>query len=285
MLSLAHIVKSNRLLAAIAAPVARRLPNDALLRMEAAFIRLQWPVRYAGKILARNRDDKIRVNIGSGGYWIRRDWKNLDHPSAHYKFTPGLLDYQFDLTSGEPFPFESGSVDRFYCSHTVEHIPADCLPHILREVHRCLKPGGAVRITTPNVDLAIEAYRTGNIAFFKNHQGETIENKLLFFFATYFYDKTAPNEVRENFASMSKVDFLEHYRMRIPLRSQIEHTGNHINWFTNEKLSALLRRAGFANVYTSSAHKSAFPDMRGGDKHNGFDSTVPGESIFVEAVK
>lgn len=54
-----------------------------------------------------------------------------------------------------PWPIKDNSVDEFFCSHFIEHIPHgndghnDPFYQFFDEVFRCLKPGGVIRTITP----------------------------------------------------------------------------------------------------------------------------------------
>lgn len=143
-------------------------------------------------------NQKLMINIG-GGYYFRRHWRVMDFPGQWYYFAKGSIDYEFDLTSGDSFPLASNSVSFFFSSHTLEHIPQECCQHIINEMYRCLKPGGAVRITMPDFDLAYEAFARNCIKFFVKYPGRCIEEKFLDFFATYMKDKIDYEELRNFF--------------------------------------------------------------------------------------
>jgi hypothetical protein len=70
---------------------------------------------------------------------------------------PGV-DIVWDLTV-YPWPIETGSVGRAYCSHYIEHIPMGLVEHggvmkdaffaFFDEVHRILAPGGQITVIAP----------------------------------------------------------------------------------------------------------------------------------------
>src|SRR5262249_20200369 len=61
-------------------------------------------------------------------------------------------------------PFRDSSLDFLYSHHVIEHLPD--LHFHFREMHRCLKPGGAFRVGGPNGDSAIKKFYEGDIAWF-----------------------------------------------------------------------------------------------------------------------
>ena len=55
------------------------------------------------------------------------------------------------MDATQPFPFPSGSFDLIFSEHMIEHVPFDQGQKMLRECFRVLKPGGKIRIATPNL--------------------------------------------------------------------------------------------------------------------------------------
>jgi predicted SAM-dependent methyltransferase len=237
------------------------------------------------QIADRKQDaEKLMVNIGSGIYY-RRHWRTLDFPSAWYPYPDYMVSYKFDLTGGAPFPFEDDAVAFFFCSHTIEHIPQEFCQHIFNEVYRCLRPGGAFRITTPDFDKGYNAYARGDESYFDKYPGNCIEERFLNYFATYMQGRISPEEFRQRYDNMSKAEFADSFTSAIPRESQLEHNGNHINWWNFEKFEQMFKEAGFTEIYQSQAQQSRFPEMRGFGRLDGFDTTHPEISIFVEAIK
>jgi len=60
-----------------------------------------------------------------------------------------------------PLPLPAESFEAVYCSHVLEHMPAYAIPHLLTEFHRVLKPGGVVRVLTPNPETAAQTVLSG----------------------------------------------------------------------------------------------------------------------------
>jgi glycosyltransferase involved in cell wall biosynthesis/SAM-dependent methyltransferase len=59
---------------------------------------------------------------------------------------------EVDLFDAErdPFPYPDGHFDTVLCCELIEHLPTDPM-HMMSEVNRILKPGGAFVLTTPNI--------------------------------------------------------------------------------------------------------------------------------------
>jgi len=53
---------------------------------------------------------------------------------------------------------------------------------------------------------------------------------------------------------------LEHFASQC--KFEAKYAGSHVNWWTEEKLGAVLRDAGFSTVYRSGHGQSVAPPMR-----------------------
>ena len=62
------------------------------------------------------------------------------------------------LDATKPFPFESGVLDYIFSEHFIEHISWHAGKFMLMECHRVLKPGGIVRIATPDLAVLLDLY-------------------------------------------------------------------------------------------------------------------------------
>lgn len=78
-------------------------------------------------------------------------------------------DYFTQLDISQPLPFESSCVDWVYAEHLVEHVS----PHVgiswLTEVRRVLRPGGLLRLTTPDLQKYLKNYFDDS-GFFAEHR-------------------------------------------------------------------------------------------------------------------
>jgi predicted SAM-dependent methyltransferase len=59
------------------------------------------------------------------------------------------------MDATEPFPFESDSLDYIFSEHMIEHVTYEGGARMLRECYRTLKPGGKVRIGTPDLQAVV----------------------------------------------------------------------------------------------------------------------------------
>ncbi|MCP4618260.1 MAG: methyltransferase domain-containing protein [Bradyrhizobium sp.] len=90
-----------------------------------------------------------KLHIGCG-FNVLPGWLNTDY----YPTAPDIA----HLDATKPFPFEDATFDFVFSEHMIEHIPYPDGCNMLRECCRVLKPGGVVRISTPNLSFLIELY-------------------------------------------------------------------------------------------------------------------------------
>jgi len=90
-----------------------------------------------------------KLQIGAGGNFLE-GWLNTDYlpKSGRYVF----------LDATKPFPFADSSFDYVFSEHIIEHIPYQAGCFMLRECRRVLKPGGRVRIATPDLATLLALY-------------------------------------------------------------------------------------------------------------------------------
>ena len=87
-----------------------------------------------------------KLQIGSGANRIE-GWLNSDY----FPVRPEVI--HIDAT--RRFPLESNCIDYVFNEHMIEHIPYQAGYHMLGEIHRILKPGGKLRISTPDIQFLI----------------------------------------------------------------------------------------------------------------------------------
>ncbi len=79
-------------------------------------------------------------------------WANIDRKSN------GMV-VGWDLTYG--LPVRSGSVGLIFSEHFIEHLTLTQAKVLLAECHRCLRPDGILRLSTPSLEKVFEEYRMG----------------------------------------------------------------------------------------------------------------------------
>ena len=103
----------------------------------------------------------VKVHLGPGTRNYLQGWINVDANA----FT-ARIDVWADI--GHGLPFRDNTVDAIYSHHVIEHLPDQFLPAHFREMYRCLKPGGMIRVGGPNADSAIRKYLEGDLAWFSD---------------------------------------------------------------------------------------------------------------------
>ena len=103
----------------------------------------------------------VLINVGCGDAPLP-GFVNLDLDRA--------ADIRLDVRDG--LPFADGTVDGVYSEHFVEHLTQAELVNFLRECRRVLRPGGTVRMATPDLAELVRCYgdpdwlaRSGLVAY------------------------------------------------------------------------------------------------------------------------
>jgi SAM-dependent methyltransferase len=85
-------------------------------------------------------------------------WVNSDIAAG-----PGV-DVVADIRHG--LPLAADSFDYIVAIHVLPEIPYSDLDKSLAELRRVLRPGGVLRLSLPDMDLAIKAYLSGDVDYF-----------------------------------------------------------------------------------------------------------------------
>jgi SAM-dependent methyltransferase len=122
--------------------------------------------------------------------------------------------------------FEDGSVDAIYLGQCVEHFNRQHgIINLLAECHTLLRKGGILRITTPDLDKLLDAYRLGRMHQFCDEQPA-------------YYAKAAPaDQLAYILYGATGAD------------CQIENYEGHFHCFTRGTLATALTEAGFSGPY------------------------------------
>ncbi len=255
---------------------------DARTRIQSARWRAsQWRQQELWALRKRwlDRPEHLMVNIGAGSWYVQ-GWKVLEYEGRWYRFAKSFIDYHHDLRSTQPFPFADNSVQVFYSEHVFEHLNDECCKAALREAYRCLKSGGGIRIVVPDADLIYDRFLNADREFFKSWMDRDNASMAEAFRTLIGHARTPLDEpaLMDALARLRKEEFLGWCSR--DLEYDVERAGEHINWFTFDKLARFLTEAGFRDVCKCEAQKSRFEEIRGAH----FD-TRPWYSLHVDCVK
>ena len=94
--------------------------------------------------------DPVKLNIGCGpnplGGWINCD---LEPFSGQVR----------KLDATQLFPFDEATFTHVFSEHMIEHVPVTGGEVMIRECFRVLRPGGRIRISTPDLEFLIALTR------------------------------------------------------------------------------------------------------------------------------
>jgi predicted SAM-dependent methyltransferase len=195
----------------------------------------------------------IKVSLGTGSH-IKPGWINSDYEPLNKEI--------LYVNATECFPFPEQSVDYFHTEHMIEHVPISLAQVMLSECYRTLKPGGKIRVATPDI------MKLG---------------KLLF-----------DPDAREtsDYAEWALKTFPPALEQSTPLTPCMVFNNYMRNWghqfiYDEKTLTALLIKAGFVSAYRCEINESEDPHLAGqemrqlaiGDAANSF------ETMVIEATK
>jgi hypothetical protein len=140
--------------------------------------------------------------------------------------------YYLDATSR--WPFEDGAVSRVFADNMIEHITLELARRFLAEAHRCIRPGGVIRLVTPDIRRHVDVYLQGPAA--------------------------VSGDVAEHYRALGVS--VEHPvdLVRIPIGVFGHHVGQVYDF---DALAAELERAGFRDPVSCEVGQSEHPELRG----------------------
>jgi len=106
--------------------------------------------------LLKRHKGNLRLNVGCGTDY-KAGWVNIDNNSDD---NIEKLDLNWDLRN--PLPFPDNSVDYIFNEHFIEHLTVEEGQKSAKDFMRVLKPGGVMRIATPDLRDAVDLYNDPN---------------------------------------------------------------------------------------------------------------------------
>lgn len=243
-------------------------------------------------------------NIGAGSFG-HPYWTNVDYATEHYRNAQKNPFLNYDLMELKPLPIEDNVAELVYSSHTIEHVSDEAVRNMLSESYRILKPGGGIRLTSPDAWLEFQAYMRRDISYWywvdsysrpgtweklykKSLSKASIHQLFLHHFASQLCEididdspqkKYSDSEISEIFSNNPDVETLNFFTKQCKFNP--DHPGNHISYWTHEKVKFVLKEVGFSDPYISGWGQSVLPPLR---DTNLFDNTHPKISLYVEAI-
>jgi len=193
--------------------------------------------------LASNKSRKLQVGAGPTS---RAGWLSTD-------IAPDL-DGVVYLDATQRFPFDDGTFDYLYSEHMIEHVPWAAGRFMLRECARVLKPGGTIRIATPDLSVILGLYGGGGDA------------------------------VRQRYIQWITDRYLEgvtEYRATFVINNAFRNWG-HQFLYDADLLQTAMREAGFTDIRRCNVGESDDENLRGIESHG--DNVADHEMVAFETM-
>jgi len=194
------------------------------------------------------------LHIGSGSTTLP-GWLCTDICPSNNKVTY--------LDATKKFPLPNNSFQYIYSEHMIEHITHIQGLSMLKECYRVIKPGGRIRIATPDLKQILLLY-TGQPKGFNSQ------------YIKWSMDTFAKDE-RDTFGYESSIVF-----------NYFFHKWGHQFIYDEQTLTALLIKAGFKEPKRVAIHCSEDPNLANIERHQdavNSETMIEFETMIVEAVK
>jgi predicted SAM-dependent methyltransferase len=186
-------------------------------------------------------------------------------PKLHVGAGPQRIDgwLNTDLISGEAYldlgrrlPFADDTFAYAFGEHVIEHIPQAVGARLIGELHRVLRPGGVLRLTTPDLRKVIAIYEDRN-----------------------------PVVTREDYARFLGEQTGKRYERPAQIFNDYTRLWGHQWIYDEDDLTAVLREAGFGEVRRQETGESGHAALAGLERHGGAEWVNRAEAMCLEAVK
>ena len=227
-------------------------------RLSASHLGIKHDQRLIDRYL-RDVTTERKLQLGCGRNWLE-GWLNSDY----FPRTSDIL--QLDVTIA--LPFENDTFDYIFSEHVIEHISYPEGAYMLEECFRVLKPGGVLRVGTPDLAFLVNLYREDEAASQSRTQ---IEQEFLEYFLA--------NEIKDR-ETNAPVDFDTY------LINKFVRAWGHEFIYDEKSLRHMMTTLGFADITRCEVMESEHRALCGLEN---IDRKPPGhialETIVMESTK
>ena len=185
-----------------------------------------WQSRRIRKYMRTTQEPKLQIGCGGN---LLDGWLNTGISLRECR--AGIY-----LDAGKRFPFPDASFDYIFSEHLFEHLTYPQAINMLKESYRVLKPGGVMRVATPNLRFLLGLYQDPENLLHKRYIEYTAKNGNLPPTAVFVINRF--------------------------------HTAwGHQIVYDKETLTTLLEQAGFKDVCSCEVSQSSHPALNGVEGH------------------
>lgn len=185
-----------------------------------------WQNRGIRKYLQSTREPKLQIGCGANRL---EGWLNTGIILQECR--AGIY-----LDAGKRFPFPDATFEHIFSEHVFEHLTYPQAMNMLKESYRVLKPGGVIRIATPDLRFLLGLYQDPEKPLHKRYIEFTAKNGELPPTAVYVINRF--------------------------------HTAwGHQIIYDKETLASLLEQTGFRDVCECEVSQSNHPALNGVEGH------------------
>jgi predicted SAM-dependent methyltransferase len=208
-------------------------------------------IRSVKTYLSENNGPKLQLGAGQN---ILPGWFNTDYfPRENIFF--------LDVT--KTFPIPESSFNFIFTEHHIEHISYKNAVFMLKECYKILKPGGVIKITTPDLKTSLNNY------LHNDFEGKGIVNTTKDYIYSGFYKAVNYIPVDDYFKAHEINDMFMNYE--------------HQFIYDFESMKRILANAGFINIKDCGPQDSVHQEFHHIESHDSdFDKYF---SLSVEAEK
>lgn len=198
--------------------------------------------------LKNNEIKKLQIGCGNNTLdsWLNADLEYKKNEVAY-------------MDAGRSFPLPDASFDYIYSEHIFEHLTLTQGIVMLGECYRVLKPGGRLRLATPDFDFLVRMIQDPDKKIHKEYVKWSTEQ--------FVY------EVSNNFSE-------DEYLTSFVVNNFFRDWGHKV-LYNYEGLEAVLKKAGFENIVRQEVGKSEIGVFHQLEKHG---DIIPEEFNVLETV-